>query len=185
LRQALERQTAAEEEASDRARAAIELAGERDRLTQELNDAERALRETRQRLEAASRVVEAQDRARAEVERLHTVVEHWHAWAAQAPVADQAIDRRDGDPDEPSHQDAGSPGPAQRDPALGERGDYVLLIPSGNGYALAPRAGTPPSAGEVIDVRDAETQGISRFTVARVGRSPLPDGGICVYLLSN
>ncbi len=186
LREALERLTAAEVEASEHGRAAIELAAERDRLTQDLGDAERALRKARKRLTAASQAIAARDRARAEVERLQAVVDNWHRWAAQAPVVDQARHQAVADPEEKrDHAGVNAPEPLEQVPAVGERGDYVLLIPSSNGYALAQRAGTPPGAGDVIELPDPETHEISRFTVARVGRSPLPDGGICVYLLSD
>jgi hypothetical protein len=61
----------------------------------------------------------------------------------------------------------------------------VLLVPAGAGYSLVERTGPAPEAGETVEVRSPETGDVSRYTVARVGRSPLPGGGVCVYLLSD
>jgi ABC-type transporter Mla subunit MlaD len=179
LREALERLMAAEVETAELARTATEIEAERDRVAHQLVDTERALRKARKRLTAATRVTEAQNLARAEVERLRAVVEAWQSWAALAPVVEQA-------PPATVPQDVSEPEPLEQAPDVGdERGDYVLLVPSGKGYALVEATGPFPGTGETLELDDPHTGELSRFAVARVGRSPLPDGGTCVYLIAD
>jgi chromosome segregation ATPase len=187
LREALERLAAAEVEASERARAATELEAERDRLAHELHDADRTLRKTRKRLAAATRVTEARDRARVEVERLRAVVDAWQEWAARAPVVGQTPNGAVVDAGEVAAEaDAEEREPLEESPIVdGETGEYVLLVPTRSGYAFAQGTGPSPRADETIELVDPETGELSRFTVARVGRSPLPNGGTCVYLLQD
>jgi hypothetical protein len=69
-------------------------------------------------------------------------------------------------------------GPPER-AGLRESLTFLLFVPGGRrgGYALVERDGQPPAAGQPVEV------GGRRFTVTRVGRSPLPgDGRVCAYV---
>jgi hypothetical protein len=57
-------------------------------------------------------------------------------------------------------------------------GKYLLFISKPTGYELAEREGEPPALGSEVEV-----EGNGRFTVSKVGPSPLPgDGRLCAYL---
>jgi hypothetical protein len=61
---------------------------------------------------------------------------------------------------------------------MGE-GKYLLFVSKPSGYELLERDGDPPEPGSDIEVGD---DGL-RFTVAKVGPSPLPqDDRLCAYL---
>ena len=54
---------------------------------------------------------------------------------------------------------------------------YLLFVTKPSGYELIERDGDPPSPGDAVEVEDL------RFTVAKVGPSPLPqDDRACAYL---
>jgi hypothetical protein len=56
---------------------------------------------------------------------------------------------------------------------------YVAVVPSADGYALVDLNGLLPEAGSTLDLEEAGRP----FTVARVGRSPLPgDRRRCAFL---
>jgi hypothetical protein len=58
-------------------------------------------------------------------------------------------------------------------------GKYLLFVSKPSGYELLERDGDPPEPGSDIEVGD---DGL-RFTVAKVGPSPLPqDDRLCAYL---
>jgi hypothetical protein len=58
-------------------------------------------------------------------------------------------------------------------------GKYLLFVSKPSGYELLERDGDPPEPGSEIEVGD---DGL-RFTVAKVGPSPLPqDDRLCAYL---
>ena len=57
---------------------------------------------------------------------------------------------------------------------------HLRLVPYRAGYELVESPGPPPDAGTRVDV------GSTRFSVARVGRSPLPDDARpCAFLLAE
>ena len=165
---ARERLAAAELEAAARAEAATELEAERDTLARKLDDAELALA-------VASLHIEARNRAEAEVGRLRRAVESWQAWAQAAPaggsepIGEQAKPQDSGEVDHPS--------------LAPEAREHMLLVPTGNGYELVRRDGPSPDAGETVEVPTSDDGETRRFVVARVGRSALPDRGVCVYLI--
>jgi hypothetical protein len=54
---------------------------------------------------------------------------------------------------------------------------YLLFVSKSSGYELVEREGEPPAPGEVVEVGEA------KFTVVKVGTSPLPgDSRPCAYL---
>ncbi len=54
---------------------------------------------------------------------------------------------------------------------------HLLFVTKPTGYELVERDGDPPSPGDAVEVEDL------RFTVAKVGPSPLPqDERACAYL---
>jgi hypothetical protein len=58
--------------------------------------------------------------------------------------------------------------------------DYVLLVPTGDGYVLAARRGIPPPKGVRVRLPGFDA---GRFDVTRIGQSPLPeDPRPCLYL---
>jgi hypothetical protein len=58
-------------------------------------------------------------------------------------------------------------------------GKYLLFVSKPSGYELLERDGDPPEPGSDIELGD---DGV-RFTVAKVGPSPLPqDDRLCAYL---
>lgn len=60
-------------------------------------------------------------------------------------------------------------------------GTYLLFIPRLTGYELAEHAGDPPPVGAEVDLPE---NGDLRWTVSKVGPSPLPgDSRLCAYLL--
>ena len=60
------------------------------------------------------------------------------------------------------------------------QGGYVVFVPSPGGYELVVLDGSPPDPGQPLEL--SERAGL-RFTVAKVGPSPLPgDDRPCVYL---
>ena len=66
------------------------------------------------------------------------------------------------------------------EPPTPEHRLHLRLMPHRAGYELAETPGPPPKAGEWIAV------GRTRFSVSRVGRSPLPgDGRPCAFLLAE
>ena len=57
-------------------------------------------------------------------------------------------------------------------------GKYLLFVSKPSGYELVEREGEPPEAGSEVEVEDG-----SRFTVSKLGPSPLPqDNRVCAYL---
>jgi hypothetical protein len=58
-------------------------------------------------------------------------------------------------------------------------GKHLLFVSKPSGYELVERDGDPPEAGSEVEVGDNG----SRFTVAKIGPSPLPqDDRLCAYL---
>jgi hypothetical protein len=58
-------------------------------------------------------------------------------------------------------------------------GKYLLFVSKPSGYELLERDGDPPEPGSDIELGDDG----ARFTVAKVGPSPLPqDDRLCAYL---
>jgi hypothetical protein len=58
-------------------------------------------------------------------------------------------------------------------------GKHLLFVSKPSGYELVERDGDPPEAGSEVEVGD---NGL-RFTVAKIGPSPLPqDDRLCAYL---
>ena len=54
---------------------------------------------------------------------------------------------------------------------------YLLFVSKSSGYQLVVREGEPPAPGDKVEVGEA------KFTVAKVGTSPLPgDPRPCAYL---
>jgi hypothetical protein len=78
--------------------------------------------------------------------------------------------------------DIGAEPPPVADANLDERpsesASFLLFKPAGGGgYELLEREGWPPTAGETLEIDKR------RFTVTRIGRSPLPvDRRPCIYL---
>jgi hypothetical protein len=191
LREALERLAASREAVVERDRAVAEV----ERLQTEarkLGEMERALKKARTRLAASAAAAEERDRALAEVERLESVADAWREWLAHAPAANLAkpapaterekVRKSWNRDDLESSEEPSSAGQTTLRP---EEREHTLLVPSANGYALVQRNGSPPSAGETLELPVGESGELARFTVARVGRSLLPDKSICVYLLSD
>jgi len=59
-------------------------------------------------------------------------------------------------------------------------GQHLLFVSKPSGYELLERDGQPPEPGSEVEVGE---DGL-RFTVAKVGPSPLPqDDRLCAYLL--
>jgi hypothetical protein len=57
-------------------------------------------------------------------------------------------------------------------------GKYLLFVSKPSGYELVEREGEPPEAGSEVEVEDG-----FRFTVSKLGPSPLPqDNRVCAYL---
>jgi hypothetical protein len=55
---------------------------------------------------------------------------------------------------------------------------YLLFVSKPSGYELVERDGEPPTPGAEVELEEGV-----RFTVAKVGPSPLPDDGRpCAYL---
>ncbi len=55
---------------------------------------------------------------------------------------------------------------------------YLLFVSKPSGYELLERDGEPPAAGVEIELEEG-----ARFTVVKLGPSPLPDDGrACAYL---
>jgi hypothetical protein len=58
-------------------------------------------------------------------------------------------------------------------------GKYLLFVSKPSGYELVERDGEPPAPGSEVELGD---DGL-RFTVSKLGPSPLPqDGRVCAYL---
>jgi hypothetical protein len=58
-------------------------------------------------------------------------------------------------------------------------GKHLLFVSKPSGYELVEREGEPPEPGAEVEVGD---DGL-RFTVSKIGRSPLPqDERPCAYL---
>jgi hypothetical protein len=54
---------------------------------------------------------------------------------------------------------------------------HLLFVTKPSGYELVERDGDPPATGDAVELEDL------RFTVAKVGPSPLPqDERACAYL---
>ena len=54
---------------------------------------------------------------------------------------------------------------------------HLLFVSKPSGYELVEREGEPPAAGAAVELEEA------RFTVSKVGPSPLPDDARpCAYL---
>jgi hypothetical protein len=57
-------------------------------------------------------------------------------------------------------------------------GKYLLFVSKPSGYELLERDGEPPAPGAEVELEEGV-----RFTVSKLGPSPLPDDGrLCVYL---
>lgn len=57
-------------------------------------------------------------------------------------------------------------------------GTYLLFVSKPSGYELLERDGEPPAPGAEVELEEG-----ARFTVAKLGPSPLPDDGRpCAYL---
>ena len=57
-------------------------------------------------------------------------------------------------------------------------GKYLLFVSKPSGYELLERNGEPPAPGAEVELEEG-----ARFTVAKVGSSPLPDDERpCAYL---
>jgi hypothetical protein len=57
-------------------------------------------------------------------------------------------------------------------------GQYLLFVSKPSGYELVERDGEPPSPGTEVELEEG-----GRFTVSKLGPSPLPDDGrACAYL---
>jgi hypothetical protein len=57
-------------------------------------------------------------------------------------------------------------------------GKHLLFVSKPSGYELVERDGEAPAPGAVIELEEGV-----RFTVAKLGPSPLPnDGRLCAYL---
>lgn len=55
---------------------------------------------------------------------------------------------------------------------------HLLFVSKPSGYELVERDGEPPAAGDAVELEEG-----ARFTVAKVGPSPLPDDARpCAYL---
>ena len=55
---------------------------------------------------------------------------------------------------------------------------HLLFVSKPSGYELVERNGEPPAAGSAVELEEG-----ARFTVAKVGPSPLPnDARPCAYL---
>ena len=55
---------------------------------------------------------------------------------------------------------------------------HLLFVSKPSGYELVERDGEPPASGDAIELEEG-----ARFTVAKVGPSPLPDDARpCAYL---
>jgi hypothetical protein len=60
-------------------------------------------------------------------------------------------------------------------PAMADK--HLLFVTKPTGYELVERDGDPPAPGEAVELEDM------RFTVTKVGPSPLPqDDRSCAYL---
>ena len=54
---------------------------------------------------------------------------------------------------------------------------HLLFVTKPSGYELVERSGDPPAPGSEVELEEA------RFTVAKIGPSPLPDDSRpCAYL---
>jgi hypothetical protein len=78
------------------------------------------------------------------------------------------------------------PGGADREeppvspPALSVDQDYLVFVPTPQGYLLVTRSGKTPEAGDRVELDDSPDV---RFFVTKVAASPLPgDERVCVYL---
>jgi hypothetical protein len=57
-------------------------------------------------------------------------------------------------------------------------GKYLLFVSKPSGYELVERDGEPPAPGAEVELEEG-----MRFTVSKLGPSPLPaDGRPCAYL---
>jgi hypothetical protein len=55
---------------------------------------------------------------------------------------------------------------------------YLLFVTKSSGYELVEREGEPPAPGAEVELEEG-----ARFTVAKLGPSPLPDDTrLCAYL---
>jgi hypothetical protein len=76
-------------------------------------------------------------------------------------------------PPYPVPEAAPSAAPSPAPPVNG----HVLVVPWPDGYRLLEREGAPPARGDVLELGEA------RFSVLRLGPSPLPgDGRRCAFL---
>ena len=58
---------------------------------------------------------------------------------------------------------------------------HLLFVSKPSGYELLERDGEPPAAGAEVELEEG-----ARFTVARLGPSPLPDDARpCAYLQAD
>jgi hypothetical protein len=58
------------------------------------------------------------------------------------------------------------------------QGKHLLFVTKPSGYELVEREGEPPEPGAEIELEEGK-----RFTVTKLGPSPLPlDGRACAYL---
>ncbi len=61
---------------------------------------------------------------------------------------------------------------------MNAEGKYLLFVSKPSGYELVERDGEPPAPGAEVELEEGV-----RFTVAKIGPSPLPlDGRPCAYL---
>ncbi len=65
-------------------------------------------------------------------------------------------------------------------PAQAVDQDYLVFVPTPQGYLLLTRSGEAPEAGEAVELEDVPD---ARLFVTKVAASPLPrDDRVCVYL---
>jgi hypothetical protein len=61
---------------------------------------------------------------------------------------------------------------------MSSAGNHLLFVPKPSGYELVERDGEAPKAGSEVELEEG-----ARYTVIKIGPSPLPDDGrACAYL---
>jgi hypothetical protein len=61
---------------------------------------------------------------------------------------------------------------------MSSAGNHLLFVPKPSGYELVERDGETPEAGSEVELEEG-----ARYTVIKIGPSPLPeDGRACAYL---
>lgn len=180
----------------ERARKLVELAGRAARLSDRLAEANEAREAAERRLERAAKALEDRE-ANALLRRQQPAGERppgrFDDDAAARPVlvlpdvralrARVAAGETNGGAREEFTTTAAGDGHAL---ARGRRGDaaptgHLLFVPGADaGHELVERGGEAPAPGTAVEIRGR------RFSVARVGRSPIPfDRRPCVHLLAS